>query len=123
MTLRRLKGLVLIVALLAGGVVAPVSHFVYMAASDADMSEMHHGDHGTHSEEGLRLVNNDTDGVACTYAALFATQMAGDTPPADHFVAPTYVELEHAIRNQTRIGTSEATRSIRGPPSSPIAIS
>ena len=126
MTLRKFKGLVLIVALFAGGVVAPVSHFVYMAACDADMSGMDHADHSdhaTHPDEGSLLVTTDADGVACTYAALFATQMAGDTPPSDHFVAPTFVELEHTIRNQTRIGTTESTYSIRGPPSSPIAVS
>ncbi len=84
-----LAGLLLAV-LTVGSVVAPLSHFVFMAVSDAHampstMDAMaHHGhQHGSHAmampvQDGPAWHTEASAHELCTYADLFATPLAGD---------------------------------------------
>lgn len=82
----------LLATLVLGGVVAPTSHFVYMAASDAYVP-MHHGTHAAPASDvptapGIHAA--PAPHTFCTYAALFAhplpstlgTPAAVTAPPA-----------------------------------------
>ncbi len=61
----------LLATLVLGGVVAPTSHFVYMALSDAYVP-MHHAAHGSADDEAAGLHPASAPHAFCTYAALFA---------------------------------------------------
>ena len=123
MALKQGKVVALLATLILGGVLAPLSHFVYMATADTAVhhSEAHHQLPG--ADEGATLVEPTSNVEPCSYADLFATQMAGDTPPAESFVAPDLVVNEFSEPSDVRSGLSFTTLTIRGPPASLVAVS
>lgn len=122
---RRLKGAILSAVLLLGGVLSPLAHFVYMAAADAHASHGHTGSHAHHdaTTEDASIGEAGSDAVACTYAELFATQMAADTPPATEVAAPSFIDLELGLQSVSERESRFLTASIRGPPSPSVAVS
>ncbi len=94
MTARRRSALVLLLSLLAGGIIAPLTHYVFMEVSGSYASPAHHGAmqlaarpgdghaaHLQHAENsvlpvGPNLQQSEQAVLHCSYADLFATYAA-----------------------------------------------
>ena len=116
--------LLLLLSFATGAVLAPVSHYAFMAFSDAylPMHEAGTMDHGHHAMPSAMAtagpqVGIPVDGhVGCDYADLFATFVL-DAPPTatsvPHDFAPT---IATQVADQVTQHTQVATDAIRGPP-------
>lgn len=92
---RQVASLLLVGVLVSGGLLAPVTHLVYMEVSSA-YAPMHAGSHETRHapvDEPYLQVAHEAH-PACPYLALFATPLIGDlaqplrSPTGDHSQAP-----------------------------------
>ena len=100
-----------------GGVMAPLSHFVYMAATAGPMHHHEAGHHGHASATGVQFAEAGSEVAHCAYADLFATQMAADAPSSDELSVQTGSEISHHLTESVWLGSFETHREIRGPPS------
>ena len=119
-TRRTIAALSLLTSVLLGGLVAPLSHFAFMAFSDS--YAMHMAPSETHEMNGhvhdvSFAEDHSMDHLECPFAAFFLSQssaVASDTPG---LVSELYVVsvLESAAVHH--VGTSLHVAPARGPPS------
>lgn len=122
--MRKYRALVLLVALVLGGIVSPLSHYTYMAlggmvtagqvgeGGQSDRHDAHHATPLSHAVDGASYTEADSQKVYCTYADLFATfaaaLYAADTSPfisavsASEFANPHSVDVDVVRPFQSR---------------------
>jgi len=119
-TKRNIAAFFLLTSVLLGGLVAPLSHFAYMAFGDAyavhDMSM--HGMTMSHAAIDGQVVDEDTDTdhLECPYAAFFLNQasaVSSDTPSLTQSYSSSCLSAAPA---STPHEASVHISSIRGPP-------
>ena len=111
---RRKASVLLTGVLIVGGLLSPLTHLVYMAASDM-YAPMHGASHKTAHGEGYQDAHEGHD--ACPYLALFAVPLIGDL--AQPVTSPTYDPVAETLLQHTTTQWQPApskSHLARGPP-------
>ena len=127
MTLKRhIAAFSLLTSVLLGGLIAPLSHFAYMALGDAYQMESAHGQHesmpGEHQSANtpkhVSLAESGMDHLECPFAAFFLSQAPGYEGSNIQLDIPTTC-AEVLLVPDTLVQSSDTNTSLaRGPPSS-----
>lgn len=119
-TRRTIAALSLLTSVLLGGLVAPLSHFAFMAFSDS--FAMHMAPSEAHAMNGH--VNDvsfteDHSGnhLECPFAAFFLTQSSAVSSDAPGLVTDLHVVSVLESDNEHHVGISRHASPARGPPS------
>lgn len=108
----------MLTSVLLGGLVAPLSHFAFMAVSDAyngHGAHAHHGHPVSHDGPGL-AEDGDNDHLDCPYAAFFLSQSAGLTSDAPTLVVSLLSADVGPATAPVLHGVSVDAAQARGPP-------
>lgn len=125
---RRMQSLLLLGALVVGGVLAPLLHLGYMVASDRYAPFFAHagGHHETNAHQfaaGAHFQSEHDGHAACPYLELFATPLVGN---AEYSVSAAVAEAAVATRQEYAEQFSGAApcfpRTARGPPAATSAV-
>ncbi|NND70011.1 MAG: hypothetical protein HKN43_00370 [Rhodothermales bacterium] len=112
---RRKIAAFLLVSLVAGGLMAPLSHFVYMSFSDAF-------GHSGHSMAGKMApvgdsVHSSDSGFVCEYADLLATQTLGSHPESGTVVHSLNLDfVQVPVTDRVESFSLQYSTLVRGPP-------
>ena len=115
---RRKSPILLVCILVAGGLLAPLSHLVYMAASD--MYVPVHGVASGHKTTHGKCYQDAHDGhAACPYLMLFAVPLTGDlAQPTTSQAYDPIAETLFNLFSVPRQSTFSKFHLARGPPHS-----
>jgi len=117
---RTIAALSLLTSVLLGGLVAPLSHFGFMAFSDAyAMHQVPMDDHamGHHAQEVLFAADHSADHLECPFAAFFLSQSSAIATDAPGLVTELHVVSVLESTAVHRVGASLHVAPARGPPS------
>lgn len=100
-------------SLVLGGLLAPLSHFSFMALSDV----FHHEGHTAMDMSGVS-VGEESDNFVCEYANLLATQTLGSEPVSTcENRSELPVEIDDVDRSEQFISAYLTSANlVRGPP-------
>ncbi|MEZ4703414.1 MAG: hypothetical protein R2834_23995 [Rhodothermales bacterium] len=124
-TARSIRATLILATFLAGMIVAPLSHYAYMALGDAyapaGMAASHHAGmrHATDMPASLPdapSVSGKTEVLVCDYWSLFATFAAIDAGQPSLLIAPDRGTHHNAYPADQPLPVAPSTAHLRGPP-------
>ena len=126
MTLRRhIAAFSLLTSVLLGGLIAPLSHFAWMALGDVYQMEQMHGQHestpdshqSTSTLAHVSLTETGADHLECPFAAFFLSQAPGYDGSNVQLNVPTSCAQVLLIPDSLVQSNDTSASSARGPPS------
>lgn len=131
MTVRRyIAAFSLLASVLLGGLIAPLSHFAYMAWSDSSdssmaemgmesMASMNHGPSELESDGSIGIVSTGPVHFECPFAAFFLSQASAVSSDAAVVTAPFVEKGTCEITAESLASRAVPALIARGPPSLP----
>lgn len=114
---RQFAASVLLVVLTVGGLLAPLSHLVYMAVSDHYAPASAHAGRMAHANDHPGVQAPVVGHLSCPYLDLFATPLVGDTnTPLTVQGEATRVTVLRQAPYVIWHNTSTSPYEVRGPP-------
>ena len=116
-TRRHIAVLSLLTSVLLGGLIAPLSHFAFMAFSDSyAMSEMAAMPAHSHEHDGASLEMAMDAHAECPFAAFFLSQSPGFEGSTVSVDAPEICPATFDLSEASFVSAGSLTTSARGPP-------